>query len=168
MGMHLLRNERLCSKRLRLLTKGRRNSTDKIIDYVAAKRGAPASHVGVTRTVQLQDGSTAHEELTGIERPAYVGYETSDYSFGLKYLATGAKGQWWFAAQGSATRIRWGHAFRAKGWLGSVIPPLFTRLLWSGYMRACLSKLQQHFIEASTRTIGADASYAGRTGHLAS
>ena len=37
-------------------------------------------HVGATRTVLLEDGSSAHEELTAVNRPHHFGYSSATCS----------------------------------------------------------------------------------------
>jgi hypothetical protein len=105
----------------------------KVFDFVAAEGVLP-------------------EVSAGYERPVYLGYETSHFTSGLRFLASRARGQWWFAAAGSATRIRWRYAFRAKGWMGSILLPIFARLLWPGYMRVCLHNVRRHFADHSAQS----------------
>ncbi len=100
---------------------------------------------GASRLVHLKDGSTAVEEVTGYNRPDFFSYKSSKFTFALKYLATGAAGQWWFTEDGAATKVRWTYTFKAKNWLGAMILPIFTRFLWSGYMRVCFFNTQTHF-----------------------
>lgn len=100
---------------------------------------------GSSRIVHLKDGNTAREEVTGYDRPVYFSYKSSEFTFALRYLAVGATGQWWFAADGAATKVRWTYTFAAKGWLSSRLLPIFARLLWAGYMRVCLDNTQRHF-----------------------
>lgn len=75
----------------------------------------PWDQPGSSRTVHLADGTTAREQVTDYDRPRYFAYRTSDYTFSLKYLSTGAKGQWWFEEKDGQTNIRWTYAFKAKG-----------------------------------------------------
>jgi hypothetical protein len=53
----------------------------------------PWDRPGSSRTVHLADGNTAREEVTAYTRPNYFAYRTDNYTFGLKYISTGAKGQ---------------------------------------------------------------------------
>jgi hypothetical protein len=145
----------------------------KVFDYVAAEgvltevltgyallpavistssRTGPWNVPGSSRIVYLKNGSTAREEVTGYERPAYFSYEMNHFTFALRFLATAAKGQWWFVADGSATRIRWRYALRARGWLGSTLLPIFARLLWAGYMSAYLRNLQRQLADRAPQS----------------
>ncbi len=100
---------------------------------------------GSSRTVHLKDGNTAREEVTGYDRPVSFSYKSSEFTFALRYLASSATGQWWFTADGAASKIRWTYTFAAKGWLSSRFLPIFARLLWAGYMRVCLDNTKRHF-----------------------
>jgi hypothetical protein len=55
----------------------------------------PWDRPGSSRTVHLSDGTTAREEVTTYRRPEYFAYKTSEYTFALRFLATGATGEWW-------------------------------------------------------------------------
>lgn len=105
----------------------------------------PWDQAGSSRLVHLKDGSTAVEEVTEYNRPAFFSYRSSKFTFALKYLATGASGQWWFTASDGATNVRWTYTFKARNWFGAMILPTFARLLWSGYMRVCFYNTQKHF-----------------------
>jgi hypothetical protein len=84
---------------------------------------------GSSRIVHLKDRSTAREEVTGYDRPAFFSYKTSEFTFALRHLAAGATGQWWFTADGAATSVRWTYTFKAKGWLTSIVLQLFAGFL---------------------------------------
>jgi SLT domain-containing protein len=62
----------------------------------------------------MKDGTTAREEVTAYRRPEYFAYKTGEYTFALKYLATGATGEWWFTPDGTATAVRWTYVFQGK------------------------------------------------------
>jgi hypothetical protein len=83
--------------------------------------------------------------VTAYDRPAYFAYKTSDYTFALRHLATGATGQWWFTPDGPATQVRWTYTFKGKGWFRARVLTVFARRLWSGYMAVCLDNTQRHF-----------------------
>lgn len=100
---------------------------------------------GSSRIVHLKDRSTAREEVTGYDRPAFFSYKSSENTFALRYLATGATGHWLFTADGAGTNVRWTYTFKAKGWLTSLALQVFARFLWSGYMRVCLDNTRRHF-----------------------
>lgn len=109
-------------------------------------RTGPWDRPGSWRIVHLKNGGTAREEVTGYERPDAFNYKSGEFTFALRHLATGATGQWWFTADGAATNIRWTYTFKVKGWLGSLLLPLFARYLWSGYMRVCIYNTEKHFL----------------------
>ena len=101
----------------------------------------PGSH----RIVNLKDGTTAREEVTAYRRPEYFAYKTSEYTFALKYLATGATGEWWFERGGHGTKVRWTYSFQGKNIITYVPLSLFARTQWAGYMKVCLRNVEKHF-----------------------
>jgi hypothetical protein len=105
----------------------------------------PWDQPGSSRIVHLADGTTAREQVTDYERPRYFAYRTSDYTFSLRYLATGAKGKWWFEEKEGQTNIRWTYTFTAKGALTAALLTFFVRSQWTGYMKVCLENTRGHF-----------------------
>jgi hypothetical protein len=87
----------------------------------------------------------AREQVTDYDRPRYFAYHTSDYTFSLKYLATGAKGQWWFEEKDGQTDIRWASTFTGRGAVTAALLTLFVRSQWTGYMKVCLENTRHHF-----------------------
>lgn len=93
---------------------------------------------GVTRTVELADGSTAAEELTTVDRPDYFAYRiTFDSTLGR--LVHCARGEWWFESEGETTRLRWRYTFEPKRFTRPVvalaIAPLWRRYAERGIAR---------------------------------
>jgi hypothetical protein len=108
-------------------------------------RTGPWDVPGSWRTVHLKDGSTAREEVTDYDRPKYFAYKTSEFTFALRHLATGATGQWRLETALGVTTVRWTYTFAGRGWLSPRLLAVFARFLWSGYMRVCLFNVQRHF-----------------------
>ena len=104
----------------------------------------PWDRPGSSRTVHLADGNTAREEVTAYARPTYFAYRTDNYTFALKFIATGAKGQWWFNADSEVTHIKWRYEFTAKGRVTAVLLSLFVCTQWAGYMRVCLENTRRY------------------------
>jgi len=75
--------------------------------------------------------------VTAYRRPEYFAYKTSEYTFALTFLATGATGEWWFKRDGNATELRWTYTFQGKNIFTSWPLSLFARTQWAGYMRVC-------------------------------
>ncbi len=100
---------------------------------------------GQTRRVTLSDGSTAQERLTGYESGAYFSYTVSDFSGTLRYLATSAEGEWWFAAgeRAGQTHVRWRYQFNSRSRLTQPALWLITTLFWRGYMNKALGLCKQ-------------------------
>lgn len=99
---------------------------------------APWDVPGATRTVHLKGGDTAREEVTDWVRPSYFAYRTSHFTFALKYLATEARGQWWFEERDGKTHVRWTYTFTAKGPIRVLVLNLFATTQWAGLMRVCI------------------------------
>jgi len=113
------------------------------VDRTSGNTG-PWDRPGSSRTVHLADGNTAREEVTAYVRPTYFAYRTDNYTFALKFIATGAKGQWWFNADSEVTHIKWSYEFTAKGRVTAVLLSLFVRTQWAGYMRVCLENTRRY------------------------
>lgn len=112
----------------------------------------PWSVPGSKRTVRLADKSVALEQVTTYARPERIAYRTGRCTFPLQYLATGATGQWWFEPAGESTQLRWTYTFQSKNALAYPLLVLFARLRWAGYMRVCISNVQQHFVQIAPRS----------------
>lgn len=103
-------------------------------------QSGPWDAAGRSRTVVFSDGSSATESLTGYDFPNGFTYRITDFTGVLKYLASEARGQWWFenVPESGATSVRWRYEFVSRSkWLKPVVG-LFTRRLWNGYMRRAL------------------------------
>lgn len=96
---------------------------------------------GRSRTVVFSDGSSATESLTGYDFPNGFTYRITGFTGVLKYLASEARGQWWFesAAGGKTTAVRWQYEFVSRFKLLKPLVSLFTQRLWRGYMTKALS-----------------------------
>ncbi len=112
----------------------------------------PWDQPGSSRTVHRADGTTSREEVTNYDRPAYFAYRTSDYTFALKYLASSARGQWWFEDRDHQTYVRWTYSFTAKSAVTAILLRLFAQFQWAGYMRVCLVNTRAHFNAANKPT----------------
>lgn len=101
----------------------------------------PWDAAGRTRTVVFSDGSSATESLTSYDFPNGFTYRITGFTGVLKYLASEARGQWWFeSARGdNTTSIRWQYEFVSRFKLLRPLVILFTQALWRGYMGKALS-----------------------------
>lgn len=101
---------------------------------------------GQERTVLLSDGSTAHEQLTAYEKPQRFAYTVDGFTGPLRFLATAARGEWWFEEAGpGSTRVRWQYRFIPRSRLALPLLHLINRLLWRAYMRSALALAARHF-----------------------
>jgi hypothetical protein len=112
----------------------------------------PWNTPGSRRTVQLADGSTAHEEVKNYDRPAYFAYTVSEPTFSLRHLIVDANGQWWMASVKGGTKVKWTYTFHAKGWVSRQVLKVFARFQWRGYMDVCLAHVIRRFIAPEIST----------------
>ena len=92
---------------------------------------------GQSRTVHLDDGSTARERLERVTRPHYFSYRLGDFDGALRHIAAGAHGQWWFTPHGDTTDIRWSYAFESRS-AATVPAVLAISRVWKRYMQRAL------------------------------
>ena len=110
----------------------------------------PWDAAGQTRTVELSDGSSAQELLTGYEHPSHFSYTVSGFTGTLRFLTSRAHGEWWFNSVGSGrTHITWRYTFDARSVFLVPVLLFITKVLWRGYMRKALW-LTQVQVESST------------------
>lgn len=95
---------------------------------------------GQTRTVLLSDGSSAQEELTEYQYPAYFAYTVKGFTGFLRFLTREAYGKWWFerVPGKEATAIRWRYEFVSRSLFVEPLLCFITQELWRGYMRKAL------------------------------
>ena len=112
----------------------------------------PWDAAGRSRTVVFSDGSSATESLTGYDFPNGFAYRITGFTGVLKYLASEARGQWWFESVpgAKATSVRWQYEFVSRFKLLKPLVSLFTQRLWRGYMTKALdlSKVQVEALPA--------------------
>lgn len=99
---------------------------------------------GSSRTVQLADGGSAHEQLTHYEPGRYFAYRVSRFRNPARYLASHARGEWVFTPVAGGTRVSWTYTFVALGVHTALPLAGMAQLLWRGYMDVCV----QNCIEA--------------------
>jgi hypothetical protein len=104
---------------------------------------------GRSRTVVFSDGSSATESLTGYDFPHGFAYRITGFTGALKYLASEARGQWWFESDpdNGTTSVRWRYEFVSRFNLLKPLVSLFTQRLWRGYMNKALA-LSKRQVEA--------------------
>ena len=96
-------------------------------------------HVGATRTVELADGSEAHEQITSYDEPSHFGYRLSGFTGVLRFLITHADGAWRFTEPRTGdTHIRWTYTFQPRLARASVVRAAVGPL-WSRYAQQTLA-----------------------------
>ena len=100
----------------------------------------PWDAAGRTRTVVFSDGSSAQETLTQYEYPDRFAYRITEFTGALRFLASEARGEWWFAStpDHDATSVLWRYEFVSRFKVLTPLVRLFTRSLWRGYMGRAL------------------------------
>jgi hypothetical protein len=96
-------------------------------------------HVGASRTVMLEDGSSAREELTTFHPPHHFGY-TLTFGAPTSLLASEAAGTWWLrAAPDGGTDLEWAWAFAPRPGTGLLIE-LLVAPMWRRYAQQALER----------------------------
>ena len=99
---------------------------------------------GVSRTVVLDDGSTAKEELVAYNPPHHFGYELT-FGAPTSALASNAAGTWFFHPAGdSGTDLEWMWAFAPRPGAGLVVE-LVLAPLWRRYAEQTLENVAAEF-----------------------
>jgi uncharacterized protein YndB with AHSA1/START domain len=97
-------------------------------------------HVGATRTVLLEDGSSSREELTAYNPPHHFGY-TLKLGPPTSVLASEAAGTWWFRpTDDGGTEIEWAWALAPQPGLGPVISGVLAPM-WERYADQALAAI---------------------------
>ncbi|MGL5817555.1 MAG: SRPBCC family protein [Phycicoccus sp.] len=100
-------------------------------------RRGPWGRVGAWRTVTLDDGSTAREEITAIEPPTRFAYTLSEFSPPFGRLVRGATAEWRFTPSGEGAQIDWRYTL-SSSWLLLPAVWVFSRVFYRRYMRRAL------------------------------
>jgi hypothetical protein len=98
----------------------------------------PWDQVGSRRTVHLEDGSTAQEQVTRCQPPHTFGYTVSGFTNPIRFLAREARGLWTFREDGE---VRWTYTFVARSPVHAVLLAPIVRIAWRGFMRRALDAL---------------------------
>lgn len=100
----------------------------------------PWDHPGSSRTVVLQDGSTARETLLDHERPRRFAYRVEDFTSAVGRVADHAIGTWNFEPTPTGSRFIWTYAFTPRGAVTRPLLALVVRTAWGGYMSRCADR----------------------------
>jgi hypothetical protein len=92
---------------------------------------------GSERTVLLDDGNTAHEQVVVWERPRRFEYRVDRFTSPLGRLVRHAVGLWDFTETDHGSSFRWTYSFEAQGRLATILLVLFARTAWARYMDQC-------------------------------
>ncbi|MBO0768992.1 MAG: SRPBCC family protein, partial [Solirubrobacterales bacterium] len=94
--------------------------------------------VGASRRVELSDKSTAHEQLTGYERPNHFSYRLDEFTGPLALLVSHVEGSWRFSAGPSATHVGWTYAFHPRRGRALIIRRLVAPV-WRRYQQRVMN-----------------------------
>jgi hypothetical protein len=107
-------------------------------------QSGPWDTVGSRRTVELADGSTAHERVTLYERPSAFGYTVDGFSGTVRHAAVEGRGRWTFDAAGpEATDVRWTYTFQARSRAAALLLTPVVKIAWRGFMARALQRLAE-------------------------
>lgn len=92
---------------------------------------------GSERTVLLEDGNTAHEQVLVWERPRRFEYRVDRFTGPLGRLVHHAVGVWDFTKTERGSSFRWTYSFEGRGRLRAILLSLFVHTAWARYMDQC-------------------------------
>jgi len=92
---------------------------------------------GSSRTVLLDDGGTAREQLLQWRRPQRFEYRVDRFAAPLHRLADYALGSWVFHPTAHGSGFRWTYSFRARRGPARLALALFVHTAWARYMNQC-------------------------------
>ncbi len=96
---------------------------------------------GSSRTVVLEDGSTAGETLLRWERPSIFAYRVEAMTNPLGRLVDHAHGTWRFTATpGGGSQFTWTYAFMPRGRIAAPLIRAFVAIAWARYMAGCADR----------------------------
>ncbi len=101
---------------------------------------SPWTQSGSRRTVVLDDGGTAHEELLVFDRPYRFEYRVDSLPAPVGRFVDHAEGKWTFAEAPGGSGFTWTYTFVPTRALFAPALGLFIRLAWGGYMRRCADR----------------------------
>ena len=100
---------------------------------------------GDSRTVNLDDGGTAHEQITRYDRfasPPRFEYQVSAFSNPLFGVAVSlAEGKWVFEPNGASTHVTWTYSFKPRSLAAGVVC-LIAKLQYRPYMQQAMDLLK--------------------------
>lgn len=98
---------------------------------------------GDQRHLRLTDGTHLTETLTAFVDDDHFIYRVDEFQGPLNRIASGAQGEWRFTPLNDhQTRVTWRYSFQPTRPIAAAILKLFGRIIWSGFMRAVLTRLK--------------------------
>jgi hypothetical protein len=95
---------------------------------------------GSSRTVLLEDGSTARETLLQWKRPSAFAYRVEAMTNPLGRLVDHAHGTWEFTATPGGSRFAWTYAFTPTGRIAAPLIRAFVAIAWARYLQGCADR----------------------------
>ena len=96
---------------------------------------------GSSRTVLLEDGSTARETVLRWERPATFAYRVEAMTNPLGRLVDHAHGRWEFTPMaGGGSRFAWTYRFTPRSRFAAPLIRVFVWAAWARYMAGCADR----------------------------
>jgi hypothetical protein len=105
-----------------------------------ADNTGPWDTPGSSRTVLLEDGSTAREQVLAWERPRRFEYRVDRLSNPLGRLVDHAVGSWAFAENARGSEFTWMYAFVPAARPAAPVLRAFVALAWARYMNGCADR----------------------------
>jgi hypothetical protein len=95
---------------------------------------------GSTRTVVLDDGNTAREQVLGWERPRRFTYRVDRFTSAIARLVDHGTGHWQFASSDNGSRFSWTYTFVTRNALSARLMAPFVHGVWGRYMTRCAER----------------------------
>jgi hypothetical protein len=104
---------------------------------------------GSSRTVLLEDGNTAREQVLVWERPWRFEYRVDHFTGASGHLIDHAIGSWLFSETDRSSAFQWTYTFHARGRIAAVLLGVVVRTAWARYMEQCAEACAQLAMEDS-------------------
>jgi hypothetical protein len=92
---------------------------------------------GSARTVVLEDGRTAREQVLDWQRPSRFEYRVDRFTGPFGRIVDHAIGSWEFSETGGGAAFRWTYGFEPRTGAGKAVLSAVVPLAWARYMARC-------------------------------
>jgi hypothetical protein len=97
----------------------------------------PWDQPGSQRTVVLEDGNTAREQVLDWVRPSRFEYRVDGFTGAFGRVVEHATGSWEFTDTGRGAAFRWSYTFTGRGPVTAALLAAGVPFAWARYMERC-------------------------------